>query len=331
MENKELDPRRMLLPLELSGGNSLPSRILPGPMEGVMTPEFCRAMMEFDLVPMWTTPFIRISHNTPHPKTLVKKLKQFRPLPIVAQIMGTEREYLAKTAGILASLEGVLGVELNCACSSPAVIRGGSGSVQLRNPAWIRDTLMAIRDAVPSGGVGLKIRSGFESPDELPHVLETVSAAKPDWIVLHYRTAREKYDRVPDGHLRFKIARQLLPASVLFASGDLLSCGQALQLIRHIGVDGITPARGLMHNPWLIRDLELLCRGEKAQGRNLLFFLVRLLEMGIGRSKWSPGPILEIARHAWGEKPERLSSLAKHQQPAEMLAVLHEMIRTGQS
>lgn len=287
-------------------------------MEGIMTEEYCQTMMEFDLLPVWITPFIRISRSTPRMKKLDGRLKPFRPVPIIAQIMGTYREHLAATAGILARLDGVLGVELNCACSSPTVVRSGSGSAHLREPEWIRDTLLAMREATDVGGIGVKIRSGFESSDELPRILETVEAAKPDWIVLHYRTAKEMFRSVPDGYSRFETARRLLPETILFASGDMFTTGKTLELVRQTGVDGITPARGLMHNPWLIRDIEAVCRGENPPERNVVPFLLRLVELVAESPVWRSGLILEIARNVWGRDSECFKALARDQRPDAM-------------
>ena len=317
--------KKLLQPVALPGGRVLPSRILPGPMEGIMTDDYCRTMMEFALLPVWITPFIRISHSTPRTKKLEGRLTPFRPIPIVAQIMGTYREHLAATAGILSGLHGVLGVELNCACSSPTVVRSGSGSAHLRNPEWIRDTLLAMREAADVGGIGVKIRSGVESPEELPRILETIGAARPDWIVLHYRTAKEMFRSVPDGYRRFEIARRLLPQTVLFASGDMFTCEQSLEVVRKTAVDGITPARGLMHNPWLIRDIESVCRGEKPPERNVVPFLLRLVELVAESPIWRTGLILEISRNVWGSESECFKSLARDPRPDAMLKNIRKM------
>ncbi|MCX6984557.1 MAG: tRNA-dihydrouridine synthase family protein [Lentisphaerae bacterium] len=317
--------KKLLQPVALPGGRLLPSRILPGPMEGIMTDDYCRTMMEFDLLPVWVTPFIRISHSTPRTKKLEGRLTPFRPIPIVAQIMGTYREHLAATAGILSGLNGVLGVELNCACSSPTVVRSGSGSAHLRKPEWIRDTLLAMREAADVGGIGVKIRSGFESPEELPRILEAVGAAKPDWIVLHYRTAKEMFWSVPDGYGRFEIARRLLPGTLLFASGDMFTCEKSLGVVRKTAVDGITPARGLMHNPWLIRDIEAVCRGETPPERNVVPFLLRLVQLVAESPVWRNGLILEIARNVWGRESECFKSLARTSGPSAMLKIIGGM------
>ena len=317
--------RQLLRPITLPGGRSLPSRILPGPMEGIMTADFCKAMMEFELLPAWVTPFIRISHSTPRVKKLDERLNPFRPVPTIAQIMGTYRKHLAETAGILSRLSGVVGVELNCACSSPTVLRSGSGSAHLRQPAWIRDTLLEMWEAADVGGIGVKIRSGFESSEELPHILAAIGDARPDWVVLHYRTAKEMFRSIQGGHERLKIARHFLPDTVLFASGDLFACTETLELVHSTGVDGITPARGLMVNPWLIRDLESMCRGEKPPVRNIVPFLLRLIELVAANPVWREGLILEIARNAWGKDSECFKRLAGNPEPVAMSKIIRNM------
>jgi len=291
-------------------------------MEGIMTKEFCQAMLEFDLLPAWITPFIRISRGTPRAKKLDGRLTPFRPLPIIAQIMGTYREHLAATTKILSGFDGVVGVELNCACSSNTVIRSGAGSSQLREPEWIRDTLLKMRESSAGGGIGVKIRSGFESPEELPRILEAVSAARPDWIVLHYRTGREMFRNVPDGHERLRTARRLLPDTFLFGTGDLFSAEQALEMVRETSVDGITPARGLMHNPWLIRDIEAACRGETPPERDVTPFLLRLIELVSVNPKGRHGLILEITRNIWGRESERFKALASDTRPSAMVKII---------
>jgi len=308
----------------LPGGKSIPSRILPGPMEGIMTADFCRTMMEFDLLSSWITPFIRISHSTPRAVRLDERLIYFRPLPIIAQIMGTYREHLARTTKILSGLDGVIGVELNCACSSNTVLRSGAGGAQLRNPEWIRDTLLEMRKSSPGTGIGVKLRTGFTSADELPGILEQVRKAEPDWIVIHYRTSKELFRSVPDGLQRLRTARELLPKTFLFGSGDLFTCGQAVEMISRTGVDGITPARGLMHNPWLIRDIETVCRGETPPGRNVVPFLLRLLDLSADNPVWRNGLILEITRNIWGRESEFFKSLAREHKAAAMRRILEK-------
>ena len=124
----------------------------------------------------------------------------------------------------------------------------------------------------------------------------------------------------------FEIARRLLPQTVLFASGDMFTCEQSLEVVRKTAVDGITPARGLMHNPWLIRDIESACRGEKPPERNVVPFLLRLVELVAESPVWRTGLILEISRNVWGSDSERFKSLTKDPSPDAMLRNIRAMV-----
>jgi tRNA-dihydrouridine synthase len=205
-------------------------------------------------------------------------------------------------------------------------MNSGAGSATLKNPAWIHDTLMMMRNACPTGGIGVKIRSGFISPDELPAILTIIRDANPDWITLHYRTANEMYKHIPAGWERFKVARQILPDTLLFASGDIFTTSQAIDLINRTAVDGITPARGMMNNPWLIRDIESVCRGETPPQRNPASFLIRLTELMASRTKWRPGLILEITRNAWGVDSEIFKQISENPKPENIIETLQNSV-----
>jgi tRNA-dihydrouridine synthase len=318
----KLSLQRILTQIYLPGGKIIPSRILPGPMEGIMVEEYCKAMNEFDLVPMWITPFIRITNNTPNPRKLAERLPLFGTKPVIAQIMGTENIHLSNSAKILSNIDNVIGTELNCACSSPIVVRSGAGSATLMKPEWIRDTLLMMRNACPTGGIGVKIRSGFLSADELPNIIKIIRDAQPDWITLHYRTGKEMYQSIHDSRQRFITARELLPNTMLFASGDIFTTQQAIELINETNVDGITPARGMMRNPWLIRDIETICRNENPPQRNPASFLIRLVELMSGKSKWRPGLILEITRTTWGRDSEIFKLMSANPKPEVIIELL---------
>ena len=130
---------------------------------------------------------------------------------------------------------------------------------------------------------------------------------------------------VPDGYGRFEIARRLLPGTLLFASGDMFTCEKSLGVVRKTAVDGITPARGLMHNPWLIRDIEAVCRGEIPPERNVVPFLLRLVQLVAESPVWRNGLILEIARNVWGRESECFKSLAGTSGPSAMLKIIEGM------
>jgi hypothetical protein len=181
-------PSRWLAPLPLRGGHALPSRVLPGPMEGITAGAFCAVMNELELVSAWVTPFIRVSRGVLRPARVRDRLRAFSPLPVIAQLMGTDIPLLTATAARLVSEPGVIGIDLNCACPMPIVVANGGGGGRLRHPSWIRDALLALRAACPATGISVKVRVGMTSDHELPRICDAIREGRPDFVVMHYGT-----------------------------------------------------------------------------------------------------------------------------------------------
>lgn len=303
----------------------MPTRVLPGPMEGITAGSFCAVMRELGLISVWVTPFIRVSEGILRPARLREKLSAFHPLPMIAQIMGTDIPRLTDTAVRLAREPGVIGIDLNCACPVPIVVSNGAGGARLRYPQWIRDALTALRRACPTTGISVKIRVGVESPDELPAICEAVNDARPDFVTLHYRTVQELYRAAPDGLRRLAWARELLSDVPLFGSGDIYTVAAAARMFEVAGVDGVTPARGLVANPWLLRDIEAACRGEDVPARTDMEkrdFLHRVIAEAHRGGTWRSGFVLELARHQFGCEHPLFQRLIRADSAAAMRAAL---------
>ena len=311
--------------LPISGGRSLPGRVLPGPMEGITAGAFCTVMNRMDLVSAWVTPFIRVSQGVRRPARVRDRLRAFSPLPIIAQIMGTDIPLLAATAARLAAEPGVIGIDLNCACPTPIVVANGGGGGRLRHPRWIRDAIRALRAACPATGISLKVRVGLESDEELPGICAAIREGQPDFVVMHYRTVKERYGPAPRGLDRLARARAWLPDLPLFGSGDLLTVEAAARMFAVAAVDGVTPARGLVANPWLLRDIETDCRAgivpvrTDAEKRRFLSDVVTEADR---TGTWRPGFVLEVARHQFGRAHPLFERLLEADSADAMLAVV---------
>ncbi len=323
-----------LEPLLLGGGKELPDRILPGPMEGITTGAYARVATRRRLTRCWITPFIRISTGVPRKVRLLERLADFLPhesgapsagIPLIVQLMGTDIPLLTGTAARLAEL-GVTGIDLNCACPSKTVVRNGGGGARLAEPAWIRDALLALRGACPQLGISVKLRTGLmDASRELPEILSAVREARPDFVMLHYRTVAEGYRSSPEGWGRLARARELLPDIPLLASGDVFTAADALELWRQTLVDGITPARGLLRNPWLLDDIRTACAGGKTDERGLparAEFLQDVCVDAVKAKEFSQGFVLELARNLFGAESELFLALTKTSSSWQIIEVL---------
>lgn len=318
------DLERLLTPLPLSDGTNLP-RLLPGPMQGVMSADLCQVMTEFDLISAWISPFIRVSTNVPGLPRLQTALAPYAQRSTIAQLMGTNSELIAKTAARVLRLPFVHGIELNCACPSKTVLRKGSGAALLATPEWIPKTVDAVRRETDGKPVGVKVRAGTDSPNAIPKIMRAVAEADPDWCVMHYRTAEEFYRPIKDGWRRFDRAKPMIPDIPLLGSGDLFTVEDCLTLARKHPVDGMTPARGLMQNPWLIRTVEARLSGVKQDEGTVKDLLIRLAEVGQDNPSWKPGGLLEIAGMAWGRESDQFNALVGENTALGMIGELQAL------
>ena len=303
--------KRWTTPLPLRGGGTLPGRILPGPMDGVTEGSFLSAMTSRGYVRCWHAPFMRISTGVPRLARISDHLEPYlnQRLPVIAQMMGTNTDFLAGTAKRMLAA-GAVCADLNCACPSPTVIGNHSGGARLRDPEWIARTLDAIRDAVGERPFSIKLRIGFDSPDEFPQIAAAVRSAKPDIVFVHFRTVREMYNPVKDGWERFLVARECLPDSILIACGDIQSPEDAFRLAKICPVDGIAVARGLLVQPSLLRDIEAAILGEPpVPTEDKLRFLLDIATQSGRLPKANNGFILRLARSMFGEESDVFKQL----------------------
>jgi len=247
-------------PLALTSRFTLPSRAILSPLEGIMNREnFFRAAVALRLIDSWMPPFIGIPKDAP-PKTgaLRRRFKPFLEsgLPLTIQILGHDPASMGEACRRLFEL-GVGSVNVNCACPSPTVVSSGSGAALLRNPDLVKAILQSIRSAAPEICLGVKLRSGFRFPDELPEIAGAVREGGAHWVIHHFRTAAENYAPVDrtEAYRRFQTCREGLSGTAFFANGDIRTAAEAELCRRECGCDGIAVGRGFLRNPFLLRTI----------------------------------------------------------------------------
>ncbi|MCP4179215.1 MAG: tRNA-dihydrouridine synthase family protein [bacterium] len=253
-----------LKPLALTGGKILPHRIMPGPMEGVMSPLFCKVVNELNLVDYWITPFIGLSTAPPRLSILRKKLDQFTSSgkPVIVQILCSNPETAAAGAKQISKLE-IAGINLNFACPSKRVLASSNGSSLLQKPELMLKIIESIKQTCPELSISLKLRMGYSSPDEYKTFIPLLINSGIDFMMLHFRTAMERYNPVENGPSKIEAAVKLASPIPIIASGDIFTLESAKEMYNTSLCQGITVARGILKDPFLIRRIESDLRKEK--------------------------------------------------------------------
>jgi nifR3 family TIM-barrel protein len=171
--------------------------------------------------------------------------------PIVAQIFGNKPENFARTAELLAQM-GFDGIDINCGCPDKNVEKQGAGASLIRSPETIVALVRACRQGAPHLPVTVKTRLGY-AQNEIHDLLNRVLEAEPAAITVHWRT-RHEMSKVP---ARWELAAEAVAVvrasglpTLLLGNGDVTTLGQAQQLARDTGVDGVMVGRGIYGNPW---------------------------------------------------------------------------------
>lgn len=173
--------------------------------------------------------------------------------PISQQIFGSDKEsfvYAAKY--ILKNMKPDI-IDINMGCPVPKVAtRAQAGSALLKNPNKVYEIVKAVVEAVDVP-VTVKIRSGWDEKSinavEIAKVVEKAGASA---ITIHPRTRAQGYSGKADWNI-IKQVKENVHIPVI-GNGDIKTCYDAKRMLDETKCDAVMIGRGLLGNPWLIRD-----------------------------------------------------------------------------
>ncbi len=237
----------------------LENPIILAPMAGITALPYRRVMKSFGAALVFTemvsaNGLIRDGHKT---RELLVSCPEEAPLGV--QLFGDDPQVLAEATRMIADECTLL--DINMGCPVKKVIRSGAGSALLKEPHRIAAIIRAVR-AQYSGPLSIKIRSGWDADSinflEVGRIAEAEGA---DAVTLHPRTRSQGFGGKADWAQIGKL-KQLLKIPVL-GSGDIFTAADGIMMLQQTGCDAIMIGRGGYGNPWLIRDILTLLRGEQ--------------------------------------------------------------------
>ena len=172
-------------------------------------------------------------------------------VPLVVQLVGHEREALVLAARV-AQEAGAAHINLNMGCPYGRMGGGQTGGGMLRRPDNLAGVIPALREVI-SGSFSVKIRTGYDDPDQILSLLPLFEASGVDFLVLHPRTVVQKYDGVADHGVTARVVRETrLP---VIANGDIRSAADGGRVLGETGAAGLMLGRGAIADPGLFRRL----------------------------------------------------------------------------
>lgn len=186
-------------------------------------------------------------------KTIDMLYMKEKERPIVQQIFGSDLESFVKAAKFIEETMHPDIIDINMGCPVPKVaLKNQAGSALLKNPDKVYEIVSAVVKSV-NVPVTVKIRSGWDSNSinavEIAKIIEKAGASA---ITVHPRTRSQGYSGLADWNI-IKEVKQNVSIPVI-GNGDVRSCFDAKKMLDETGCDAVMIGRGVLGNPWLIKE-----------------------------------------------------------------------------
>jgi nifR3 family TIM-barrel protein len=198
--------------------------------------------------------------------------------PVSIQIFGSDSGRMAESAAMVEAMGADI-VDINAGCPVKKVVRQGGGSNLLRDLPLLEKIMKEVRKSIRIP-LTIKIRSGWDRNSiNAVEVLKLAQDCGVEALTIHGRTRNELFS----GHADWKIIERVKQQAriPIIGNGDVFSPEDAARMFRETGVDGVMMGRGVLGNPWLIRQCRDYLSGRPVIAANLrqkTDFMKRFLE-----------------------------------------------------
>ena len=251
--------------MEWSIGNvKIANKIVLAPMAGICNSAFRRICKEMGcgLIYAEMVSDKAIFYN--NQKTIDMLYMTEEERPIVQQIFGSDKEsFVAAAKYIYENMKPDI-IDINMGCPVPKVaVRAQAGSALLKNPEKIYDIVKSVVEAVPIP-VTVKIRSGWDSNSiNAVEVAKTVEKAGASAICVHPRTRSQGYSGKADWSI-IKAVKEAVNIPVI-GNGDVKTPEDVVRMLEETSCDAVMIGRGILGNPWLIKNAINLLEGREIE------------------------------------------------------------------
>lgn len=232
--------------------------LMLAPMQGLTNQALRKLFIEWVHPDTVFTEFMRVNASAEIKRLSATDLREISPeeggVPLVVQLIGHGCEALISAAKA-AEKAGAVHINLNLGCPYGRMTSGLTGGAMLKRPELLDEIIPALRNAI-KGSFSVKLRAGYDKPDQIYSLLPLFESAAVDFIVLHPRTVVQEYSGSADHSITAKVVSQT--ALPVIANGDIRTAGDGLRLLKESGAAGLMLGRGAIANPLLFKHL----RGE---------------------------------------------------------------------
>lgn len=239
------------------GNVEIKNRIVMAPMAGISNSAYRRICKEMGCGLIYAEMVSDKAISYGNKKTIDMLYMTEFERPIAQQIFGTDVDSFVTAAKYIEENMHPDIIDINMGCPVPKVaLRAQAGSALLKNPEKIKEIVKAVVSAV-SVPVTVKIRSGWDNnhinAKEVAKICEEAGASA---ICVHPRTRSQGYSGKADWNI-IKEVKESVSIPVI-GNGDVKTPVDAIKMLDETGCDAVMIGRGLLGNPWLIKNSLLL-------------------------------------------------------------------------
>lgn len=235
------------------GNVEIKNRVVLAPMAGISNTSYRKIIKEMGAGLIYAEMVSDKAICYDNDKTLDMLKMSDEERPIAQQIFGSDKNSFVKAAQIIEEKMHPDIIDINMGCPVPKVaLKSQAGSALLKNPAKIYEIVSAVVEAV-NVPVTVKIRSGWDQNSiNAVEVAKMIEKAGASAITVHARTRSQGYSGLADWNI-IKAVKESVSIPVI-GNGDVTNPKLAKKMLDETGCDAVMIGRGVLGNPWLIRE-----------------------------------------------------------------------------
>ena len=235
------------------GNVEIKNRIVLAPMAGISNTSYRKIIKEMGAGLIYAEMVSDKAIVYKNDKTFDLLKMDEKERPISQQIFGSDINSFVEAAKAIENEMHPDIIDINMGCPVPKVaVRAQAGSALLKDPDKIYEIVKAVVEAVDVP-VTVKIRSGWdENSINAVEVAKKIEQAGASAIAIHARTRSQGYS----GKANWDIIRKVKESVSIpvIGNGDVTSCYLAKQMLEETKCDAVMIGRGVLGNPWLIKE-----------------------------------------------------------------------------
>ncbi len=187
-------------------------------------------------------------------KTLKMLKKSPEETPYIVQIAGSDEDVIKKAVLMLNDMEGIDGIDLNCGCPVPKVVKQGAGSALLKDLPKMSRLIKTIKKYSNKRYTSVKSRLGFDKKIAT-QIVKVCEESGADFVTFHARLRSDGYksDRVDYDEIRRAKEATNIP---LIANGNITDLKSYKIIKKTTNADAVMIGRGAVGNPWIFYQIK---------------------------------------------------------------------------